>query len=143
MPDSIRRRHGGEDVPYRHLISLSVDTPMPEATAVRVAGELSGTTGANLMRLLDSLLGHVSSAGGGRPRLIVDLSSVGSFERTGVDVLRHARHRADELGVGFQVTGIEGRRPLLPQRVEHALEELDTLPTLEDALTDPDQTHAE
>lgn len=132
-------------MPYRNVISLSVEAPVPGATAVRVAGELSGTTGANLLRLLDNLLGRGPAADGPAPdgippRLIVDLSSVGSFERTGIDVLRHARHRAGELGVDFQVTGIDDRRPLLPRRVEHALEWLDTRPTLEDALADLDRS---
>jgi anti-anti-sigma factor len=120
MPDHDRR------------MQLAVEPVVDGVVAVRVAGELTAATGPRLLRLLDSL---VERAGSGRParRLLVDLANVRWFESDGVAVLRHVRRSGATGGVRLVVSGVEGHRFALPRRVDQALSEFDTVPTLEAA----------
>ncbi|MCE3555326.1 STAS domain-containing protein [Pseudonocardia sp. RS11V-5] len=106
-------------------VQLSVEVPGTATVLVRVAGDLDAGNGTRLLRLLDDLLRDSSSlvtsaregANGRGGRLVVDLRDVRSFECRGLDVLRHARHRAATVGVELVVAGLEDRRPVLPGRV--------------------------
>ena len=99
-------------------VQLSVEVPGAATVLVRVAGDLDAGNGARLLRLLDDLLRDSSAlVGTGGSRLVVDLRDVRSFECRGLDVLRHARHRAATVGVELVVAGMEDRRPVLPGRV--------------------------
>ncbi|MFR9802971.1 STAS domain-containing protein [Pseudonocardia sp. RS010] len=102
-------------------VQLSVEVPGTGTVVVRVAGDLDAGNGTRLLRLLDDLLrgssALVGRAGPDGARLVVDLRDVRSFECRGLDVLRHARHRADTVGVELVVAGVEDRRPVLPGRV--------------------------
>ncbi|MFC5952800.1 STAS domain-containing protein [Pseudonocardia lutea] len=102
-------------------VQLSVEVPGAGTVLVRVAGDLDAGNGARLLRLLDDLLRDspalVVATGAGGGRLVVDLRDVRSFECRGLDVLRHARHRAATVGVELVVAGLEDRRPVLPGRV--------------------------
>lgn len=102
-------------------VQLSVEVPSSGTVLVRVAGDLDAGNGTRLLRLLDDLLRDssalVGDPGGERRRLVVDLRDVRSFECRGLDVLRHARHRAATVGVDLVVDGVADRRPVLPGRV--------------------------
>lgn len=111
-------------------VQLCVEVPGTGTVLVRVAGDLDAGNGTRLLRLLDDLLRDSSALvgeagpGGHHPRLVVDLRDVRSFEYRGLDVLRHARHRAETVGVDLVVTGVEDRRPVLPGRVVALLDAL-------------------
>jgi hypothetical protein len=124
-------------------VQLSVEVPGAATVLVRVAGDLDAGNGTRLLRLLDDLLRDSSALVGGaagdgsdgrRARLVVDLRDVRSFECRGLDVLRHARHRAATVGVDLVVAGLEDRRPVLPGRVLALLDTV-TAPDRVPALT--------
>ncbi|MCE0764443.1 STAS domain-containing protein [Pseudonocardia kujensis] len=104
-------------------VQLCVEVPGTGTVLVRVAGDLDAGNGTRLLRLLDDLLRDSSALVTSareetcRGRLVVDLRDVRSFECRGLDVLRHARHRAAAVGVELVVAGLEDRRPVLPGRV--------------------------
>jgi hypothetical protein len=63
----------------------------------------------------------------------VDLANVGMFTPDGVSALRHARDIANETSIDLRLTGLEGREPLLPQRVAEDLAAIDASPALPSA----------
>ena len=111
-------------------LALAVEHPVPGTVVVRVAGELTRTTGPRLARLLDVL-----AAPPGRVRhLVVDLGDVRSFGVGGLDVLRRAAHGCGQLGVDLHVCGVAARAELLPTAVVERLAVFRTFPTVEQAV---------
>jgi anti-anti-sigma factor len=116
--------------PFDEGLALAVEHPVPGTVVVRVAGELTRTTGPRLARLLDVL-----AAPPGRVRhLVVDLGDVRSFGVGGLDVLRRAAHGCGRLGVDTHVCGVAARVELLPMAVVERLAVFRTFPTVEQAV---------
>ena len=120
-------------MPYPGVISLSVDRSGPDRLTLLVAGELSDSTRSALVRSLTPLIEQASRAVPPCHTLIVDLANVGMFTPDGVSALRHARHIANETSIDLRLTGLEGREPLLPQRVAEDLAAIDASPALPSA----------
>ncbi len=108
-----------------------VEPPHQGVAVIRVAGELTGAMGPRLLRLLDESVRRPTRR---TVRVIVDLANVRSFEVEGVALLHSARRQLDEVGVRLVIAGLDAHRPALPDRIDHALEGLDTVSELEDAL---------
>jgi anti-anti-sigma factor len=108
---------------------FSVDPMQAGTSVVRVAGELTAATGPRLRRVLDR------AAARGQVRLLVDLANVCAFDVEGIEVLRAARDRLDRRGVQLVVAGLAGHRRALPGRIRTALDGLETVGDLEDAVT--------
>lgn len=108
-----------------------VEPPREGTAVIRVAGELTGEMGPRLLRLLDE---SVRRPAGRTVRVIVDLANVRSFEVEAVALLHSARLQLDEAGVLLVLAGLDAHRRALPDRIDHALEGLDTVSELEDVL---------
>jgi anti-anti-sigma regulatory factor len=112
---------------------FAVEDAGPTTVLVRVAGELSGAAGVRLAALVDRRApARVVPASGAR-RVVVDLGAVRSFDADGVEPLRRAGLRLGEAGVSLLLTGLDGRRGLLPGRVDAALDAFGVLDGPEDA----------
>ena len=113
---------------------FAVEDAGPATVVVRVAGELSGAAGVRLAALVDRRVpARVVPASGAR-RVVVDLGAVRSFHADGVEPLRRAGVRLGEAGVSLLLTGLDGRRELLPGRVDVALGAFGVLDRPEDDL---------
>lgn len=95
---------------------------------VRAAGELSGRTGSRLVRLVERLVEDTPRPAG-PGALIIDLAQIRRFDTDGVEALHRAFGRAGSAGVSMFLTGLEGRRSLLPHDVDGLL---DRFPVLDD-----------
>ncbi len=112
-------------MPYPGVISLSVDWSGADRLTLLVAGELSDSTRSALTRTLIRLIERASQPVPSCHTLVVDLANIRMFTPDGVSALRHARHIAHETSIELQLTGLEGRWPLLPRRVAEDLAAID------------------
>lgn len=113
-------------MPYPGVINLSVEPSEPDRTTVLLTGELSDAIAPALARSLMRLIVRANRATPPRQTLVVDLAGIGTYTRGGVSALCHARRFAHEIGIDLQLTGLDGRWPLLPQQVAHDLLALGT-----------------
>ncbi|HVL85079.1 MAG TPA: STAS domain-containing protein [Pseudonocardia sp.] len=113
-------------------MQLAVESGGAGTEVIRVAGELTGETGARLVGLLD----RVANAPGApvAERVVVDLGGVRSFEIEGVELLHRAGRLLGGAGVRLVLAGVDARRGVLPRRVDKALDGFRTVPDLERAL---------
>ncbi|MGD9991226.1 STAS domain-containing protein [Pseudonocardia sp.] len=118
-------------------IQLAVERS-PRGHVVRAAGELSARTGGRLVGLVDKLIAHTPRPAGPRA-LVIDLAQIRSFDTDGVDALRRAHGRAGSAGVGLCVTGLDGRRTLLPHDVDGMLDRLPVVGATELTATQPEK----
>ncbi len=112
---------------------FAVEDAGPTTVLVRVAGELSGAAGVRLAALVDRRAPAPVVPASGPRRVVVDLGAVRSFHADGVEPLRRAGLRLGEAGVSLLLTGLDGRRELLPGRVDAALDAFGVLDGPEDA----------
>lgn len=107
---------------------------------VRAAGELSARTGGRLVRLVDRLVGDTPRPAAPRA-LVIDLAQIRSFDTAGVEALRRAHGRAVSAGIGLYLTGLDGRRSLLPHDVDGLLDRLPVVATADVAAGTVDTAH--
>jgi anti-anti-sigma factor len=107
---------------------LSVDPPTGRTAIVRVAGEFTAGSARRLYRVLERV------ADGGIGQVVVDLANVRWFELEAVAVLGEVRRRLDTAGTHLVLVGLDAHRPALPQRIDDAFNDFDTVADLDRAL---------
>lgn len=102
--------------------------PAPDATVLRLAGELDHDTA-------DALSGAFETAlGGGTPRVLVDCEGLEFCDSTGLNVLLRARLSAADAGTAVELTGLHAAVARLFE-ITGADGVFRTYPTLADALS--------
>lgn len=113
---------------------MAVESVDVRVRLIRVAGNLDRSTAASLLRMVDAQL-QLRATGHCRfTDLLVDLENVRSFERGGLEAVRHARYSTGTRGVRIHLAGCAARFHLLPLRARQILGEFSTFPTVEIAL---------
>ena len=115
---------------------MAVESVDVRVRLIRVAGNLDRTTAASLLRMVDAQLQLHTTGHCQFTDLLVDLEHVRSFERGGLEALRHARYSTGTRGVRIHLAGCAGRFHLLPLRARQILGEFSTFPTVEIALVE-------
>ncbi|MFC1401559.1 MULTISPECIES: STAS domain-containing protein [Streptacidiphilus] len=106
--------------------TVSVD-PAPDATVLRLAGELDHDTADVLSGALETVLD------GGTPRVLVDCEGLEFCDSTGLNVLLRARLSAADAGTAVELSGLRAAVARLFE-ITGADGVFRTYPTLADAL---------
>lgn len=110
---------------------LTVDSPAPGIRLVRILGELGSSSGARLLRLIDTQLGVTRTGYQRIGAVVVDLAEVEGVVRGGPQALAHAHHSCVRRGIEFAVSGCVGE--FLERSTAHR--HLDAVSTFPDAHT--------
>lgn len=112
---------------------------------IRFHGPADRSGMARLLRLIDAQLDLVEAGRATITDVIVDLDGASSYDPGGLQTLRHARYSAGTRGIGFHLTGLAARVPLMPLNARQVVGDFSTFPTIEIALTalcpTPTDTH--
>jgi anti-anti-sigma regulatory factor len=116
-------------------VQLAVERPSADVVVIRVAGQLDAVGSRRVLSLVEQqqqlARSHPTLA---QTHIVVDVSDVRCFAANGLDGLRQASRLTEAAGARLQVTGLEARRNALPLQVAQVIPELETVPTLDEAL---------
>lgn len=123
-------------MPADGRFQMAVEAPHAWARVIRFAGVLDRGGAASILRMVDAQLELHSARHCRLTDLLLDLEHVRSFERGGLEAVRHARHSTARRSIRLHLVGCSARLHLLPLRARQLLCEFSTFPTLEIALAE-------
>jgi anti-anti-sigma regulatory factor len=123
-------------MPADERFQMAVEAPHAWARVIRFAGILDRGAAASILRMVDAQLELHAARHCRLTDLVLDLEHVRSFERGGLEAIRHARHSTARRSIRLHLVGCSARLHLLPLRACQLLGEFSTFPTLEIALAE-------